>query len=147
MNRGAGHIRQTIATLIAEHPHGAWTTSDLSRFVYVGEVTKARRVAVARALRRMKLPGTWRTERCWDGWRSSSENYLCDPCDLLSMRFKVDRLGYHPDHLKPGGCIFQEVERAKRWRDASAIQLNVQQIGWERPATTAGYGKFQNGAR
>lgn len=112
MRRGAGHIQRTILTLIAEHPHGAWNTSDLSRIIYGGEVTKARRVAVARALRRMKLPGTWHTERCCGGWRSTSENYLCDPCDLVSMSFKVDRLGYHPDHLRPGGFIFREVERA-----------------------------------
>ena len=87
MSRGAGHIQRTILTLIAEHPHGAWNTSDLSRIVYGGDVTKARRVAVARALRRMKLPGTWRTLRCCGGWRSFSEYYLCDPCDLLSMSF------------------------------------------------------------
>ena len=122
MSRGAGYIQRTILTLIAEHPHGAWTTSDLSRIVYGGDVTKARRVAVARALRRMKLPGTWCTKRCYDGRRSTSENYLCNPCDLLSMRFKVERLGYHPDHLRPCGVIFKEVERATASAQASAVE-------------------------
>jgi hypothetical protein len=113
MSRGAGHIQRTILALIVEHPHGAWNTADLSRIIYGGDVTKARRVAVARALRRMKLPGTWHTERCRRSWQRSSEYYLCDPCDLLSMSFKVDRLGFHPDHLRPGGFIFKEVERHK----------------------------------
>lgn len=122
MSRSAGHIQRTILTLIAKHPHGAWTTSDLSRIVYGGDVTKARRVAVARALRRMKLPGTWRTERCYDGKRSTSESYLCNPCDLLSMRFKVERLRYHPDHLRPGGVIFKEVERANAKAHTSAVE-------------------------
>ena len=45
----------------------------------------------------LKLPGTARAPPCCGGWRSFSEYYLCDPCDLLSMSFKVDRLGYHPD--------------------------------------------------
>jgi len=122
MSRGAGHIQRTILTLITDHPHGAWNTSDLSRIVYGGDVTKARRVAVARALRRMKLPGTWRTERCCGGWRSFSEYYLCDPCDLLSMSFKVEKLGYHPDHLRPGGVIFKEVERANTKAHTSAVE-------------------------
>jgi hypothetical protein len=123
MSRGAGHIQRTILALIADQPHGAWSTSDLCDIVYGrGVITKAQRVAVTRALRRMTLPGTWCTEWC-GGWRRDTyENYLCDPCDLQSMSFKVTRLGCDPAHLEPGGIVHKAVQRAKRWRDASPVE-------------------------
>ena len=65
----------------------------------------------------MTLPGTWQT-KCESHVK---EYFLCDPCDLASMSFKVRRFQYEPRDLEPGGRIFEQVERAKRWRDGSPV--------------------------
>lgn len=125
MSRGPGHVQRTILALIADQPHGAWSTSDLCRKVYRDyPVTRTERVAVTRALRSMTLPGTWSTQ-----WESHArERFLCDPCDLASMSYKVHRFTYSRHHLEPGGMIFEAVERAKRWRDGSPVERLDMQI-------------------
>jgi hypothetical protein len=59
MSRGPGRTQQGIAALIASEPDGAWTTTQLCRHIYGRYVEKKHRVAVSRALRRMKLPPLW----------------------------------------------------------------------------------------
>ena len=48
------------------------------------------------------------------------KNWLCDPCNLLSMRIAYP---WHEDHFKPGGHIYEMVERAKRYRDGTPLEL------------------------
>ena len=47
------------------------------------------------------------------------KNWLCDPCNLLSMRIAYP---WHEDHFKPGGHIYEMVERAKRYRDGTPLE-------------------------
>src|SRR5262245_13616957 len=57
MSRGYGAVQRKVLALIEAQPDGALTTGELCRFVYpTYHVSKAQRVAVGRALRRMKLP-------------------------------------------------------------------------------------------
>ena len=58
-----GTSQRAILDLIAREPEGAWTITDLCEALY-GDVGKSRRVAVGRALRKMKLPDGWNTARC-----------------------------------------------------------------------------------
>jgi len=80
MSRGLGHIQRTILVLIENDANGVWTLGDICREVYPGiqRVEKKHRVAVARALRKMTLPGTWRVFRM-----VSNEYFLCDECSLM----------------------------------------------------------------
>ena len=148
MGKGPGHIARTILAMIDADPDGAWLISDICAQVYPGEtfvsdqfvtVEKKHRVAVARALRTMKLPGTWtirwvKTEVC-----------LCDPCNLTSL-VRRDWLGdvrhghrrwghrlesiqsfrerrkhwYEPSDIK--SSTFAEHERATKYRDTSPVE-------------------------
>src|SRR6266576_6290957 len=104
MSRGPGSVQRKILNLIAAEPNGAWTIGKLCREVYGQRVTKvqrvAERVAVGRALRRMTLPSTWKVRS------SGGKNWLCDPCNLQSMKIAYP---WHPDHFKPGGIIYEMV--------------------------------------
>ena len=85
MSKGLGHIQRAIVELIAAEPDGAWQTRAICSRVYgisKYAVSKSNRVAVSRALRTMKLPGTWTVER---SRRRSGEAWLCDPCNDESM--------------------------------------------------------------
>ena len=120
MSRGHGHVQRKILELIASEPNGAWSFEELCRLVYERHAIKARRVAIGRAIPRLKLPGTWAVEddrgKCW----------LCDPCNLQSMR--IAHLA-HPDHFKPGGLYYEMVERAKRRRDGLPLEaLNARSL-------------------
>jgi hypothetical protein len=62
MSHGPGHVQQEILDLIDSDPDGAWLTSQICTRVYDIEpeqVEKRHRVAVIRALTRMKLPKGW----------------------------------------------------------------------------------------
>src|SRR5262245_42062048 len=111
MSRGPGRVQRTICELIDDNPNGAWSTGELCWVIY-NRVTKAKRVTVTRALRGMTLPGTW-TTRCF---RGNTEYWLCDPCNLASVKI-ANRC--HPSHYEPGGSVYDAVEKAKRYRDAS----------------------------
>jgi hypothetical protein len=118
MSRGYGAIQRKVLALIEAKPDHAWTTADLCRNVYPGwSVTKAQRVALGRALRRMKLPGTWKFS---SSWGQSRDYWLHDPCSLASMT--VICRSFDPSHLKPGGMIYEAVERAKRFRDGTPLE-------------------------
>ena len=63
MSKGPGRVQRIISQMIAEEPEGAWTTDEICRRVYPdgASVDKKHRVAVLRALRRMKFPSNdWR---------------------------------------------------------------------------------------
>lgn len=120
MSRGPGNVQRAILALIAANPDGAWKIRELCRTAYPSAriITKAHRVAVGRALRRIH-PGTWAVER------EGRDFWLCDPCSLASV--KVVKRGYDPRHFEPGGMIYEQVEKAKRFRDASPIErINMQ---------------------
>jgi hypothetical protein len=129
MSRGPGHVQRMIADLIEANPDGGWSTSELCRLVYAScKPTKAQRVAVGRAIRRMTLPGTWDMRRVGRGERAETEHCLCDPCNIESVKAAVRavRGAYYPDRFprtfEPGGYYFEMVESARRWRDASPIE-------------------------
>lgn len=81
MSKGPGKIAWLILSLIESDPDGAWLLSDICKRAYPGinRVDKKHRVAVARTLRTMKLPGTWRALTV------KNEYCLCDICNLNSM--------------------------------------------------------------
>jgi hypothetical protein len=60
MSKGLGHVGRTIAALIEAEPHGAWTMTEICAAVYPGETKqKKHRVAITRAIKKMKLPACW----------------------------------------------------------------------------------------
>jgi hypothetical protein len=113
MSRGLGYVQRAILELIQHEPNGAWAISDLCLSIY-DTVTKAQRVAVGRALSRMTLPGTWAVH-----W-INGQSWLYDSCNLAGVR--AAHPGWHEDRLKPGGMLYEAVEKAKRFRDASPLQ-------------------------
>jgi hypothetical protein len=122
MSRGHGFVQRKILALIAAEPNGAWSYGELCRIVYPGQAAaaaKAQLVAIGRALSRLTLPGTWALvwsdRKCW----------LCDPCNLMSMR--IIYRGHSAHHFEPGGMYYEAVERAKRYRDGSALdRIDIQ---------------------
>jgi len=82
MSHGPGHIQRTILALIDAHPDGAWTTSELCQLVYtVDQVDKKHRVAVLRALRRIRLPDDW---YIWRQGGAPHEQCLFSPLSVES---------------------------------------------------------------
>jgi hypothetical protein len=67
MSRGLGKTQRAILRLIAQaKPEDAWTFAEICERVYGDNIpTRAQLSAVKRALKRMHLPGTWRTGRAW----------------------------------------------------------------------------------
>jgi len=72
-------------------PNGAWQTSEICHRVYgwcgledsrIFSALKGERAAGSRALRTMKLPGTWEV---YGSRTRSGEFWLCDPCNDESM--------------------------------------------------------------
>ena len=127
MSKGLGRIQRAILELIARNPDGAWQTSEICRHVYGSYfVTKAQRVSVLRALRQMKLPGTW---EIWRSSERSGESWLCDPCDDES-RFQAARSGYaHEDYLRRlRETVSKEAARARRYRDGSPLERMAMDI-------------------
>jgi hypothetical protein len=85
MSRGFGHVQRAILGLIEANAHDAWTIERLCEAIdptTPWRPTKARRVAVGRALRRMTLPGTRTVTSPW----GDRKFWLCDPCNLVSKR-------------------------------------------------------------
>jgi hypothetical protein len=65
MSKGPGRIQKTILALIRSREKTAWDLETICRATYPGCVTPTRsqRDAVSRTLKRLALPGTWRTGR------------------------------------------------------------------------------------
>ena len=102
MSEGPGHIQRAILELILAEPNGAWQTSEICHRVYgwcgleyspFFSVLKGERAAVSRALRTMKLPGTWEV---YGSRTRSGEFWLCDPCnDESMMKREAAELNYY----------------------------------------------------
>ena len=128
MSKGPGQVQRAISALIAAEPDGAWSFEQLCRLIYPPGwlPNRAQKSAVGRALKRMSLPGTWRVgshfgDRRW---------WLHDECNLASVRRcygSIDKT-----HFEPGGYVFEGVEKAKRFRDASPVERIDMQIEDER---------------
>jgi hypothetical protein len=123
MSRGPGHIQRTVLDLIAADADGAWSVGEICQRIY-GAVEKKHRVAVARALRRMELPGTW---RLWRAGRTGMCIY--NECSLRSAgRFhwlnyqqgSFDDYARDNHFLQPGGMYYESVQEAIAYRDADA---------------------------
>ena len=98
MSRGYDATQRAILDLIASNPHGAWTTLALATAIY-GDASRPCQNAVLRALRAMKLPGSWAEY----GWRrrgypsSHTPGVLCDPHDAISLARSHGVEPGHPD--------------------------------------------------
>jgi hypothetical protein len=131
MSKGPGHIARLILSLIETEPDGAWLVSDICKLAYgVERVEKKHRVAVARTLRTMKLPGTWHTER------GGSEYCLFDVCSAESI-LRLKWRSIYPDFSFARfkrDCHYQEqpaaerAEKARRYRDASPVEKIDMQV-------------------
>ncbi len=143
MSRGLGHIQRSILAVLETDIDGAWTVSQICERVYPGidRIEKKHRVAVARAIRKMVLPGTWRTRMVY---ASGAEYCVCNECSLISMA-RLDWFSYlsrrgarsydlteymvgWSHRYEPGGNTHDLVERAKRYRDGSEIDRLDMQI-------------------
>jgi hypothetical protein len=125
MSKGPGHVQRAVLALIAAEPDGAWSYERLCQRIYPptpGGPTRAQLGALGRALQRMTLPGTWTT----GGVGGDRRTWLYDECNLASMREAHPRL--HEHHFKPGGRVFERVEKAKRFRDAPPLERIAMQI-------------------
>ena len=137
MSRGSGHIQRSILAVLETDIDGAWTLSELCQRVCPGidRIEKKHRVAVARAIRTMALPGTWCVRRIE---ASGGEYCLCNECSLLSMARRdwfaylhqgrgqkdfAEYMASHSHRYGPGNPYntFSRVESAKRYRDGSEI--------------------------
>ncbi|KWV61123.1 hypothetical protein AS156_25745 [Bradyrhizobium macuxiense] len=137
MSKGPGRIGQLILSLIATEPHGAWCTTDICQLAYPGitRVEKKHRVAVARTLRTMKLPGTWMV------LPTHGELSLYDGCDFdsrVTLQWRIDMRHHHRrydlDQYKSSlpswreADISKKVKSAQKWRDASPTERIDMQI-------------------
>jgi hypothetical protein len=68
MNSKSGRLQGAILKLIdgSRDTDVGWTTSWLCEYVYGSKRTKSQRVALIRAIKRMRLPPGWKFERGWD---------------------------------------------------------------------------------
>ena len=125
MSRGPGHVQRTILAMIEAEPHGAWTTGEIARSAYHGTtIEKKHRVAVLRALDKMKMPGTWKVRHQWLG---APEFCLFDHCDDESyMRADYAMFSWGDfDHWKEsehGIRARRYAGNAREYRDASPVK-------------------------
>ena len=88
------NVRQASLELIASDPDGDWDIASLCKRIY-GRSDPRKYYVIRRAIRDMKLPGTWRL-----GWRKKSSR-LYDPCsdarlaDLEKRIEQLEKKGWH----------------------------------------------------
>ena len=88
------HIRRAILELTASHPDGDWDIASRCTLIY-GRSDPTKYYVIRRAIRDMKLPGTWRL-----GWRKKSSR-LYDPCSdarLAELERRIEQFenkGWH----------------------------------------------------
>ena len=69
MSKGPGKTQRALAALIEANPGGAWPFEDLAERIYgTALFTRAQKSAIGRALKTMRLPGTWAI------WQASFNN-------------------------------------------------------------------------
>jgi hypothetical protein len=133
MSRGQGHVQRAILALIDANADGAWSTATLCERVYSKpDVSKAQRVALSRALRRMQLPPGWRV---WSISKQGSEYCLLNGCSVESVArwlylgfsarpwaseqgFEDWKRGY--SHMLDRA--HEHVEAVQRWENASPAE-------------------------
>jgi hypothetical protein len=135
MSRGLGDVQRGILSIIEANSDGAWTVEELCQKIYqTKRVEKKHRVAVIRALIRMKLPGTWTTRRLH---RAGTALCLYDTCSDESMMRaayaeapEARQRGGFNHWQRDGGAerALEDAAEARRWRDASPIELLDLQI-------------------
>ena len=135
MSRGLGRIQQAIVAMIEAEPRSAWTTTQLCERIYGASVERWHRVAVARALNRMKLPPLWCLSRTG---KSGAEHCLYNAGDVestLRAAFLGDPASGHAwDFAAWKERYPHRIERARndagealRYHNASPIEkLNVE---------------------
>jgi hypothetical protein len=142
MSKGLGAVQRAILKLIADNPGGAWSFAALCRALYPPreieatdfvsasawaqacarrDSTTARRHAIGRALARLKLPGTWTTI---GRGRNREAKRLYDPCNLESAR----KVAVQMTPWTTPAELAARVEKAKRWRDASAQERDIMRL-------------------
>jgi hypothetical protein len=139
MSRGMGRVQRAILSLIETDVDGVWLTADICRHVYgvvspakksvrrvktkVGKlpvIEKRHRVAVARAIRTMTLPGLWRTK--WV-WKPGNELYLYNAGSIESTL----HARWLRDGRPPAGWATRDVERFANSWGFSGSKLEVAQ--------------------
>ena len=95
MSRGLGRIQQAIVAMIEAEPRSAWTTTQLCERIYGANVERWHRVAVARALSRMKLPPLWCRSRTGKPGAESCLYNAGDVESTLRAAFLGDPAGGH----------------------------------------------------
>jgi hypothetical protein len=125
MSRGLGHVQRTILAMIEAEPHGALTVEEICPRIYPTEaVEKKHRVAVLRAVRRMKLPGTWKVRHAWS---AGSPCCLFDECDDESqMRAVFEDYSWASferwKESEHGARVRLYAAEAREYRDASPVK-------------------------
>lgn len=129
MSRGHGHVQRAVLAMIEAEPHGAWTIEDICRRAYRGvTVEKKHRVAVLRAVKRMKLPGDWGAVHPW---------CLCDTCDdesqerathAVHWRRSMDFESWRKEWSHVAGKAREAAAKERKWRDASQVEKIGMQI-------------------
>jgi hypothetical protein len=120
MSKGPGKVQREIAALIEANPDGAWPYEQLGSLIYGwnGGRLFSQKTAVGRALKTMRLPGTWTVMQAV--FVNDRRFWLFDPCRLESWR-KIDlsqKWRGDPEHFQPGGKYYEWWEEAVRRRDA-----------------------------
>jgi hypothetical protein len=112
MSKGPGKVQREIAALIEAEPYGAWPYEELAALVYGGSgFTLAQKSAIGRALKAMRLPGTWTVMQA--SFCNDRRFWLFDPCRLDSWR-KIAGPICDPANFQPGGVYFSWWEEAQR---------------------------------
>jgi hypothetical protein len=104
----AEHARRSILELIASDPNGDWNVHQICERIY-GHSDRKKGSAVRRALRNMRLPGTWRL-----GWRNSAMR-LYDPCSdarLTDLQKRIEHLEKKGWHENAKACA-EELKRLR----------------------------------
>ena len=103
------YARGAILELIASDPSGEWNVIQICENIY-GHFDHNKGEVVRRALRTMRLPGTWRV-----GWRNSRSFSLHDPYSdavLADLQKRIEHLEKRGWHESAKACA-QQLKRLR----------------------------------
>jgi hypothetical protein len=125
VSKGLGKVQREIINLCVNVGY-AWALEELCYLIYPDDdddpFTRAEKVAISRAIRRMTLPGTWVFERMAKNTPGGGCWWLYDPCNLHSAT-----RAYMNSYDDQPAAIERQVAKAQRWRDASeAERLDIE---------------------